>query len=343
MTLNIDVLEEYVNGFVRSNTSLTSKLTIERSSRILLLDNKGGNCIYIGEPAITLMLLFSCFAKDSRLFRKTLFFFYWTYKNLIQYKLEGAVRCCLALSKEVGKKAHQIYGYAQQFQNDLLIFYLVGHEAAHLCFADDKNYREKAISEVLSIFDDVKEMSDSFPRSIQRQLINDSIKGFSIDALSEEFACDRESIKFLYRTFVDSSDLSSDALQETLRQIMDMTMMFQYDVNMSELQVFNLKKARFNHYLSNHIGKGVLRSVNAAFTLRDLSGYGELSRSFFEDSVRKQQKTLSGYLTFNIFDVGIAVRSEDVCFDLDKINELSSTLSEVNDYLSRLLLGESLE
>lgn len=344
MTLNFDNLEEYINRFVRINTSKTDvRLSIETSSQVLLLDNKGGTSVCIGDASIPLMLLFSCFAHDSRLFRKILFFYYWAQKNLLQYKLESAAQCCLALCKELDKKAPQIYGYARQFQNDLLVFYLIGHEAAHICFALDSDYREKAISEVLAIFEDVKEMSTKFPRKIQRALLSETVEGFSIYALAEEYACDRESIKFLYRNFIKPSDLNQETLKEVLRQIMDMTMMFQYDINMTELQVFNLKKARFKHYLSNHIGKGVMRSANAAMTLSELSKQHELSMSFFQDCVSKQQQTLSGFLTFNIFDVGVAVRSDELCYDPEKLSDFASNLSDITDYISKLLLGEALE
>lgn len=338
MTVDYEVIEKYVNTFAERYLPEGKRINVKTSDEILLMNCNSLDEIQIGDNAITLILLYSCLASDCKTFREVVFFYYWMNRNWQLNRLEGAFFCWLKLIKILDKNHQKIYGYAQQFYNDVLLLYIVGHEATHICFAQNPTFRDKSKSDVLSIHNTLIEAGkESYGNRVKRQYQNAS-KSISIEAVEEEFACDRESIKYIYSKLKDSN-IDSTTLKKVMLQICDMTVMFQYDVYMEELQSFSLKKAWFRQYRNNHLGKGVLRLANAQLLIMDLLPDEDL-RNYFIMSIKRQQKLLSSLGAINIFDVQYATQYIEIDFDESHHRQLKAKIDELSSYINSLLLGE---
>lgn len=342
MEFKKNIIEDYVNSFAADCASMNNRISVTFDDNKLLLDNNCKDTIYIGKYAYSLQLLYSGFANNKNLFKRILFFYYWGLKNFHMRRLGNSAFCFQKFLSVLTKKQHKIYGYAQQFYNNLLFNYMIGHECAHICFAWNSEYKKKCIDEVIGIFDSYDEVINENKNNIYSKIYTDIQQNNSIDVHAEEFACDRESIKYLIRYISKNSEIQHDELIALLMQILNLTMMFQYDVNMNSLIEFDVfNKNSYNKYLRKHIGIGVLRLANVTLLLQDLIPEEDIAK-YFTDANKQLQKQLSGIGIFRITDIGMAINDEEIELDENVVSGFREDIDKFSNILCSLLQGEDI-
>lgn len=341
MTVNYSAIEDYVNGFAVSHLPNGTRLRVQPNDMVLLLENNSTDVIWIGDNAVSMILLYSSIAQDRKLFRDILFFYYWSNKNWQLRRLRGAALCLHKLIGIIDKKVNRIGGYAQQFYNDILLLYMAGHEAAHICFAQDADYKKTAIEEVISIFDSLKEVEKSVKNKVIKRAYHDVSQNISIYAIAEELACDRESISYIFNRLKDAEGVDGETLKVIMLQILNMTIMFQYDVMMNELMTFNFKRLSYLQYIRNYIGMGELRLFSAARVIDNLLPYEPMSQHY-QNAHKEMQRLLSSYGIINVRNVSYATGYTELCVEEEPVHDIKDSIDYLTQFLNALLLGEEL-
>ena len=346
MTINYQVLEEYVNKLVVNHIPEAEIVSVIKDDT-LLPKATGSSIIHISNQSITLLLLYACFAKDNKLFKRLLFYYYWTCRNLSELKIQTAAHCFQKMFETIKDKGDRMYGYAQSVQYNLLCFFVLGHEACHTCFSQNESFKQSSIDDAMlflnDVFKDTSDLNNKIVEKITKQVMAE-INGNRFSDEKEEYACDRLSIRFLMNKGLAGVEISEDQYKDISQQLLDMTMMLQYDNNMQRLREGVFKWSSYKTYMSGHLRLSVFRIANVAYTLQEVLEERNVDISpLLRESILKGQKSLSGLRTFNLLDLGGAIGTdEDICEDFDKIAFMKEHLNQISDYINSLLLGEDL-
>lgn len=343
MTINYQELEKYVNLINSSHSAIKGGISIVRDQS-LLPKAVGDSEIHISDNSITLLLLYSCFAKDCKLFRDVLFYFYWACANITRYKLQATVYCLKKMEEIILNRESDMYGIAQSIPLDVIVRYVIGHEAIHNCFYRDKNIKnlelDKSSRFLSEVNDDIMQTKNVVLKLLFKHLVKEMNDEHIISDEKEEYACDRLSLKFLYE-HVLRKDLSEDDHKNLILQLMTATMMLQYDNNMTSLNEGVFNRRIYLAYISKHIRLGVLRVANVAYTLQDIYNYDIEIDKYIKTVNNQGQKIISGFSLFNIASIGYCLSDEMPSFDnLEYYKTLKNELDNVSNYLNHILFGE---
>lgn len=346
MTINYQVLEEYVNRIVSENIPDADKVSIVKDDTLLPKATES-SIIHISSQSSTLLLLYACFARNSKLFKSLLFYYYWTCRNFLELKINTATYCFLKMLEVIQNKSDKIYGYAQTIQFNVLYLFILGHEAYHSCFSRNESLKQSSINDAISFFTDVMKEGSNHNNMFAEKIIEYTMNEIQCNRNSdekEEYACDRQSIKYLMNHELSGVDLTEVQYKEIAQQLLDMTMMLQYDNNMQRLREWAFKWNSYKTYLSGHIRFSVFRIVNVANTLQEiLQDKCDNISPMFREAIYKGEKILSGLMTFNLLDLSGAIGTdEDICENLDEIAFVKEQLYRTSEYLNSILLGEDL-
>ena len=193
------------------------------------------------------------------------------------------------------------------------------------------------------VFKDTSDLNNKIIEKITKQVMAE-INGNRFSDEKEEYACDILSIRFLMNKGLAGVEISEDQYKDISQQLLDMTMMLQYDNNMQRLREGVFKWSSYKTYMSGHLRLSVFRIANVAYTLQEVLEERNVDiSSLLRESILKGQKSLSGLRTFNLLDLGGAIGTdEDICEDFDKIAFMKEHLNQTSDYINSLLLGEDL-
>lgn len=280
-----EALESYSSSILTNCLGETKKVQIDLSERVLLFatSETGENHIDMGRYASSLMLLFSCYTLNKKLFQRTLYLYYWASKSIVERKIGKCVFFLTKLREELCSKIDKMQWYAKTIHLDLLLYFVIGHETFHLIYKHNSGLKQDAIQDIDLFLNDMIENRIKSNRIADR-LLNESLEALlKDDACKEELACDKNSILFMSKHVLSSRTDDEQSFETICQQLMDMQIMLLYnDINASDLRrdvrISNIRSFILSqHYL-------VTRLWITALTLQeietaDLNLYSCLNRA----------------------------------------------------------------
>lgn len=350
MLLNLSETESFVNKVASSHTSVP--LSVRLSEDVIMPQYKDDQ-ISISNYSMVLMLLESCSILNRKLFNKVLFFYYWASKNLILGELQNFIWCTNAFINEVNKKQRRLHGMGTKVHCNLYYNFVFGHEAIHHSFAHNDVYKKGVMNEIVEYINEAYEGA-FLDREWFKNAIQQPLKDFNQQKERkipvEECACDRESIKYIHKTFIECANLSKEEYVGLLDQLFLMISMIHYEGIMNnlsryqKLSPFDLVKGsmNFNRYINEHIEKEIFRLGCIAFTLHEISIYPDYNPTFVLNKIIKDNhKMMSRLLSIGLSNIAHSVNGTSSNMDkreLDK--DMHNTMNEINNHIFSLLLND---
>lgn len=349
MILNHSETEAFVNNITSAHTDIPMKVVVDDGVIMPKYDN---NSVSVSDYSMVMMLLESCSIRNRKLFDKILYFYYWAIKSFILGNLSNSEWCIIALEREIYKKFKRLKGIGNKVQHNLYFNFIFGHEAIHHCFANNESYKKEVMSEIVGLINEA--YGDAFTNKkwlqeiISRPLRVINQERSRIDAV-EECACDRESLKYIHKTYIERANLDELDYSSLLNQLLLMFSMIHYERimnNISEhrLRITDLKKGsvRLNRYQNTLIEYEVFRLVCATFTIIELSlipSYNPMDTVNL--IVKENRKRFFRLICLGILNLAYSVNgSTSTIIDEKLRSDLHKKIRDINSHLFEILLQD---
>ena len=346
MLLNHSESEKFVNNITSPHTDIP--LTISLCNDVIMPQYKDNN-IRVSDFSMVLMLLESCSIVNRKLFDKLLFYYYWAIKNFILGELQSSEKCINSLIREVNKKKEKLKGIGNKVQFNLYFDFVFGHEATHHSFANNDPFKKESMNEIVGIINET--YFDAFHDKIRfKNIIKQPLKDYNQNRRPvEECACDRESLKYIHKTYIENANLNEQDYSTLLNQLLFMVSMIHYEGTMNSFSRNRLtirdmikRSPLYNKYLNELIEREVFRLYCAAFALQEVSispTYNPLDT--FNLIVKENYKMLYRLMPLGISNLAYSVNgTTSNCIDSDLRSALYDEINNINANFFALLLKE---
>lgn len=342
MNINKEDLESYADKILFDCLNEKRKVKIDITDRILLFnESQSENRIEIGKYAITLMLLFSCFSMNGKLFQRSLYYYYWACKSIIERKVGTCVFFLTKLREEICKNVDEMQWYAQIVHLDKMLYFIIGHETYHVLYAQNETIRQKAIDDIDAFLEDMYTNRTRTKDKLAERLLNNSLEFVMADTkFKEELACDKNSIAFLFKYVLDNNTIDIQKHELIYQQILDMVMMLQYDgINSSDFRS-NMSKTNLKQFiLAQHYG--IFRIWVTAITIGETDKADVDVYSCLERTQNRYASIFSKKLRIRFREYGMANSNEKgQLTEGDLMIKYKHQLCLISDLINNMLVGE---
>lgn len=345
MNINKEHLEKYAGRIIFDYLNIERKIQISFTDNVLLFNkSQSENCIEIGRYSITMMLLFSCFSINKKLFQRILYYYYWACKSIVERKVGTCAFFLTKLREEICTNVNKMQWYARLIHLDLMLHFIIGHETYHILFAQDESLKRKAIVDIGDFMKDIYKNKKRSKNKIGEYLLDLSLENIlEDDCFKEEIACDKNSILFLFKTKLNCNTNHDMQFYESIyQQLLDMVMMFQYNGIHSSDFINYMSKDNAKQFINTQF-YGVFRLWVTANTIAETDKYNVNVYSCLERTKERYDSIYSKKMRIRLCEYGMANNNEKVQLtDGDIMNKYRHQMCLMSDLINNMLIGEEI-
>ncbi len=346
--IDLEHFGSYVYDIIHSeDINISPPLIINNRELILMPKYKRDeNIIHFNDQCITTALLYILFCEKPKLIRNILFTYHVAFNNVIQNRIKTSFSLIDCLCNQIKRKIKKLNGVCKDVCLDEIFAYTFGHEAAHVCFHNNKvikNEYIKSIENNIPLFEPTSRFREKYIHS----LMPDAMTSQQL----VELACDKLSLKYLFSFYLKGSPSKKEDLK-VLSQILNMTLMQLYPLKISAIKDFD--KSSFKFFINSletdhalHISR-LIRVENAANSIADFLSDEQIH---VEEKILRilqaqsdlSKKLMRGIVRFHSRNsrlvLGSVVSDETPETNERTIHECREIFSSVGIELQKLLLG----